>query len=104
MLLRAAGMMERYSANDKVVLECRDIVQIDAPMRQGKQYSSYCPNCRTWERIIRRAFTTEKIGGRFQGSTVQLWQTTEATKNDMDGTLNRESTPNDGNSESVPGF
>lgn len=72
-ILRDAGLMERYSANDKVVLLCRHIVVIDAPVRRGGRYSSYCPDCDDWLLIVRSAKATERIGGRFLGSEQELW-------------------------------
>lgn len=98
-ILREAGLMIRYASNDRVVLECRDIVVIDAPVKMGNRYSSYCPVHKDWYQIARKAHPTEKVGGRFKGSSDELWQATPDFSKRTDGIAN-----NGADSESGPGF
>lgn len=70
-VLRDAGIMERYSADDKVVLDCHHCVVIDAPVRRAGKYSSYCPECETWCVIVRRANSRDSLGGKTE--SIELW-------------------------------
>jgi hypothetical protein len=71
--LRDAGMMERYSAKDKVVLDCGHIVVIDAPIRRSGRYSSYCDEHHDWRLIVRRATPRDSVGGISEEGPNPLW-------------------------------
>lgn len=54
-------MMERYSANDRVVLDCGHVSVIDAPVRRAGKYSSYCSIDDDWRVIVRRATASDSL-------------------------------------------
>lgn len=73
-VLREAGMMERYSANDKVVLDCGHVTVIDAPVRRAGKYSSYCPDHDDWRVIVRRAKASDSLAVKQNtGESEPLW-------------------------------
>ena len=74
-VLRDAGMMERYSANDKVVLDCGHVAVIDAPVRRAGKYSSYCETHDDWRVIVRRATARDSLAQQINtaGESEPLW-------------------------------
>lgn len=103
-VLREAGLLQRYGDNNKVVLACRHIVIIDAPVKQGGRYLAYCPPCDDWQQIARKATATEKIGGRFNGSEILLWQSTEETQQVEHNTPTRDDTSREEKEGMSPDF